>query len=399
MALLGPAQRRFVGTLAHLTGLDPRVVGAWALAEESGSAARNYEGRSYHNFLNIARTDSGDAHGAHSNVWANPESAAQATAEWLQGRGQIAKEYGKPAGGIMRILGAKGPAAQINAIATSGWASSGYNGGSSLRSLFGELGGEHIPTGPSTASVGASAGSEPSQATAGASGGPQALIQALLAQSQQTVAPEGGSIPKPAAFPGTTLPNGGSLGGSAPVQTGQAKEAQALLAQALGSQGQSQEPQGAPTGQPSETETGAPEVGSSGYVNPYKGFTKGRVDQGIDFSGRPGQAIRAVGNGRVLPTAANWFKGQPYVSYELTDGPQRGKVVYVAEQIAPNVRPGQRIRAGQTIGRYASSGTALETGFGTRSPGQTLAKATSGYSEGQVTPAGRAFERFLRGLG
>lgn len=134
------------------------------------------------------------------------------------------------------------------------------------------------------------------------------------------------------------------------------------------------------------------------YVNPLSGFTKGRTDQGVDASAAPGTPIKAIGNGRVLGVSPNWYKGQPYVSYELTEGPERGKVVYVAEQITPAVNAGEEVRAGQPIGHYAPSGTGIEMGFGTRTPGQTLAKATTGYSEGQETQAGKEFKRFLGGI-
>lgn len=132
------------------------------------------------------------------------------------------------------------------------------------------------------------------------------------------------------------------------------------------------------------------------YVNPISGgFTKGRTDMGIDASATPGSPIRAMGNAKILSISPNWYKGQPYLSYELLDGPQRGKVIYVAEQISPTVHAGQTVRAGETIARYAPSGTGIEMGFGTRTPGRTLAQATSGYSEGQETSAGKQFRRLL----
>jgi murein DD-endopeptidase MepM/ murein hydrolase activator NlpD len=135
----------------------------------------------------------------------------------------------------------------------------------------------------------------------------------------------------------------------------------------------------------------------SGYVHPVPGFTQERTDQGVDFAGKPGAPIRAIGNGRVLGITSNWYQGQPFVYYELTSGPAKGKVVYVAEQIIPAVRKGDEIRTGQPIGHYASSGTGIETGFATKS-GQTLAHATTGYTEGQETRAGKEFAAFLKTL-
>jgi hypothetical protein len=151
MSNFGPLQAQFVSSLAHQTGLDPQVVGAWALAEQSGSAAKYYEDKQpggYNNFLNIANTDSGPASGANSSVWRNPETAATATANWLKGEGQIAKEYGAPAQGIRNILNTSrlGPQQQIQSIAHSGWASSGYDGGATLQALYGEINPSDLPS-------------------------------------------------------------------------------------------------------------------------------------------------------------------------------------------------------------------------------------------------------------
>lgn len=138
--------------------------------------------------------------------------------------------------------------------------------------------------------------------------------------------------------------------------------------------------------------------GYRGYVNPIPGAQIGRTDMGVDANLRPGMPIRAIGDSQVIGISPNWYKGQPYIALRLLNGPQRGKVYYVAEQISPTVRPGQVVHAGDTIGRYAASGTGLELGWGSPTPGRTLAQATSGYSEGQVTQAGSNFRNFLGSL-
>lgn len=137
-------QRVFAAHLSAQTGLDPRVVGAWLKSEQSGSAAAGYEKRGYYDWLNIANTDSGPASGANSSAWKNPVSAAKATAEWIRGQGQIAREYGKPAAGIQAILHTAGqsPQAQIKAIGSSGWATA-PDYGSKIEALFHELAGDH----------------------------------------------------------------------------------------------------------------------------------------------------------------------------------------------------------------------------------------------------------------
>jgi hypothetical protein len=125
-AMLTEPQQQFAGRLSALTGLDPGVVSAWLLAEESGEAARSRQAEGNNDWLNIGYTDSA-TYGASDSVWANPQSAAEATAAWLRGQNSI-PGYGTASGGIQAILGTAGqsPEAQIAAIQSSGWASSGY---------------------------------------------------------------------------------------------------------------------------------------------------------------------------------------------------------------------------------------------------------------------------------
>jgi hypothetical protein len=100
----------------------------------------------------------------------------------------------------------------------------------------------------------------------------------------------------------------------------------------------------------------------------------------------------------VLAVIPNWYAGQPLVYFELLNGPDAGRVQYVAEQIT-GIAPGGTILAqGQAIARFAASGTGIEYGWSTLN-GVTLARATSGYGEGQVTPAGRSIRAWLNALG
>lgn len=374
MSLTG-GQAKFASVFSRETGLNPQVVGAWLLAEQSGSAARGYESRGYNNWLNIANTDSGPKGGANSNVWKNPETAGKASAEWMRGQGQIAREYGKPASSITAILGSHGevPHRQIQAIANSGWASSGYEHGNTLSQLLGQVG--NIPT----AAPGPLPGVARQGAIASVTGTPAGFNGMSYQQAAQHAAGE-----RAAASLFT-----GSEGGDSILR--QALEKAGTPPAVSQFSGMSQIG-GGPVASAANTPAAA------GYVHPLPtGFTQGRTDQGVDFSASPGDPIRAIGNGKVLGIESNWYAGQPFVYYELTDGPQKGNVVYVAEQITPSVRPGQAVRAGQQIGTYAKSGTGIETGWGTKN-GQTRAMATTGYTEGQQTSAGKEFEAFLKGL-
>ena len=127
------AQQQFATRLAADTGLNPGVVSAWLLAEESGSAAQSRQSAGNNDWLNIGYTDSG-TYGASATVWSDPTAAADATAGWLKGQNTI-PGYGTASAGVQAILSTAGqtPAAQISALQTSGWASSGYP---SLPSLY-----------------------------------------------------------------------------------------------------------------------------------------------------------------------------------------------------------------------------------------------------------------------
>ena len=145
--------------------------------------------------------------------------------------------------------------------------------------------------------------------------------------------------------------------------------------------------------------SGSATTGSAaGYIYPWpSGTTIGRTDMGVDANMPVGSPIGPIGNAKILGINQNWYQGQPYMWWQLTSGPDAGKMVYVAEQITPLVHPGQTISAGQAVATYAPSGTGIEMGWAAAG-GQTLAQATTGYTEGQVTAAGSSFRSFLAGL-
>lgn len=165
---LTASQRKFQATLARETGLNSKVIGAWILAEMGGanSAAAQKRDRAHnYNWLNIGYFDSGPGALTKDQVFSDPVKAAKATAQFLRG-----EKFGASSG-IRRILSTKNadPMAQINAIATSGWASSGYNGGASLRQLYQQAPaitpGSPSPTTPKVRVPKAAPGSAPATAT------------------------------------------------------------------------------------------------------------------------------------------------------------------------------------------------------------------------------------------
>jgi peptidoglycan hydrolase CwlO-like protein len=138
---------------------------------------------------------------------------------------------------------------------------------------------------------------------------------------------------------------------------------------------------------------------SDSYINPLRYVNQWeRTDQGVDATMPVGAPILAPSRVRILAIEPDWYAGQPLVYWELLNGPDAGMQQYVAEQITNIAPPGAILQQGQVIARYAASGTGIEYGWSAAS-GVTLAVATTGYEEGQVTPAGVSMRNWLNALG
>jgi hypothetical protein len=134
---------------------------------------------------------------------------------------------------------------------------------------------------------------------------------------------------------------------------------------------------------------------TSRYVYPFgAGATTGRIDQGQDFGGTG--SIRAIGNAVVTRIGAPGWPGGNGVLYRLLDGPQRGKYVFVNEGIQPTVRAGQRVKAGESIGKLIpGSKTGIEIGWANA---QGVPLSHSEYTEGKETRYGKSMAHFLHFL-
>jgi cell wall-associated NlpC family hydrolase len=106
-----PQQRKFGKTLARATGLSPKTVGGWMLAEDSGSAAAQKEASGDANLLNI---------GPGYDLGSNPKAAARQTAALIN--------TGPSYGGIRASKG-QGVAVQVAAIRNSPWDAAHYPSG------------------------------------------------------------------------------------------------------------------------------------------------------------------------------------------------------------------------------------------------------------------------------
>jgi hypothetical protein len=147
-SLLTSGQQQFDAQLAADTGLDPNVIEAWLLNEQSGSAATYYQNKNFNDWLNIGITGSGN-YGATDSIWSNPVTAANATAQWIEGNPNAVPGWKRttPLSGILNSA-KQGAQAQVSAIQHSGWASGGET---AIPSLLAEITGRGGVTANATA--------------------------------------------------------------------------------------------------------------------------------------------------------------------------------------------------------------------------------------------------------
>jgi murein DD-endopeptidase MepM/ murein hydrolase activator NlpD len=128
------------------------------------------------------------------------------------------------------------------------------------------------------------------------------------------------------------------------------------------------------------------------YVNPIgRSLHIGRIDEGVDFSGAG--PLYAMADGVIKGVYDAGWPGGVYILLHMDDG----KDVYYAENIAPSVKSGQRVKAGQQIGYARGQYPYVEVGWGTGTEGQAL--ASGHYKEGQQTNEGKDFAALLNTLG
>jgi hypothetical protein len=154
-----------------------------------------------------------------------------------------------------------------------------------------------------------------------------------------------------------------------------------------------------PQPQPKATE-------SSAYQNPLRAvgdLVLERIDQGVDFGGAG--PVYALGDG-VITNATGDSTGWPgggWITYQLTDGPDAGLVVYVAEDVKPTVQVGQKVTSSTVIANMFNGGDGIETGWATSdgSTAESQMAAAGGISGGGPFPTmvGLSFEAVLESVG
>lgn len=131
--------------------------------------------------------------------------------------------------------------------------------------------------------------------------------------------------------------------------------------------------------------------GGSYYINPYHGFAGD--DQGTDWTMKG--PIGAVGKAQIVRSEAFSFRGGAtgktlrgwIVAYKLLEGPMKGRVIYVGENLKPGkgVKVGAIVQKGQTVAIAGGVWPYIETGW-----------ADAGGHYGSTTYAqGKDFHAFL----
>ena len=114
-----------------------------------------------------------------------------------------------------------------------------------------------------------------------------------------------------------------------------------------------------------------PEIVSVGiaaprYVNPLRGVSglvPERIDMGADFSGSG--PVYALGDAIITGAtgdSAGW-PGGGWITYQLTDGPDAGLMVYLAEDVTPAVQVGQHVSPSTVIADMFDGGDGIEIGW------------------------------------
>lgn len=142
------------------------------------------------------------------------------------------------------------------------------------------------------------------------------------------------------------------------------------------------------------------------YLSPMRevsGLIPERVDMGADFSGTG--PVYAIGAGVVteaMMTNSGW-PGGGWITYQLTDGPAVGEVVFLAEDVVPTVQVGQKVTPQTEIGHMTGGGDGIETGWAMLDSASSESEMpeAGGIDGGGPFPTaiGINFDNLLRALG
>ena len=137
-----------------------------------------------------------------------------------------------------------------------------------------------------------------------------------------------------------------------------------------------------------------------GYVNPLRAVTSlvpQEIDQGVDYCASG--PVYALGDAVVVNLYEPGWPSGVFISYRLTDGPAKGRYVYVAENVTPKVTIGQLVTATTVVGVVHDAKTCLETGWADPPASPERAAAHRFYNGSNSTAYGLNFSALLQALG
>jgi hypothetical protein len=111
--------------------------------------------------------------------------------------------------------------------------------------------------------------------------------------------------------------------------------------------------------------------------------------------------VVAIGDGVVTYSSMrSGWPGGGFITYRLSSGSHAGLYIYVAEHLTNLLPVGTRVTAGQVIATALPGYPWTEWGWASSSgPSPAPSAQYRGATNGSSTPGGKAFARFLKGLG
>jgi murein DD-endopeptidase MepM/ murein hydrolase activator NlpD len=144
----------------------------------------------------------------------------------------------------------------------------------------------------------------------------------------------------------------------------------------------------------------------AGYLNPLRavtGLIAQRIDMGVDFVGTG--PVYAIGDAIITNAQGDngGWPGGGWITYQLTDGPAAGLMVYVAEEVIPTVQVGDHVTASTVIGTMNGDSEGIETGWampdGASAESQLAVAGGVGGNGPFPTEVGVSFDTLLVALG
>ena len=136
------------------------------------------------------------------------------------------------------------------------------------------------------------------------------------------------------------------------------------------------------------------------YSKPIRSnYSLSRIDQGVDYGGNA--LVYPIGSGRIegSPGSAAWPPGNHFIRYQLTNGPDSGKYVYVAEECSPlvSLRNGTSVSPKRALCHMYGG---IEMGWAAPPQYGWISMATHLHQfHGGYTPEGANFNNLMVSLG